>query len=226
MCLVQSKNKRRKNGCSWPLNFYWVASWVMTFIELIIICVIYLPFVFDTYSIGFGITIATLFAFFIIGITYLDLRCMLADPTEPLIFERLENNQHLEYECEDWNWVVMKATKHWKVWNRCVKDFDHHWKWLNNCIGYNNYRTFLVLMIIYVVYNFYFLSMSLWFWIEANENQVVKNVIPARVVVLMIMISKIVITLLTSWLLIFHIYLAWIGLSTYEFIINRRNKKK
>lgn len=36
---------------------------------------------------------------------------------------------------------------HCKVCNRCILQYDHHCLWLNNCIGYNNYRSFVMLLI-------------------------------------------------------------------------------
>ncbi|KAI8069587.1 DHHC palmitoyltransferase-domain-containing protein [Gongronella butleri] len=41
---------------------------------------------------------------------------------------------------------VAKTTRHCKLCNKCVGGMDHHCKWLNCCIGVANYRLFMVLV--------------------------------------------------------------------------------
>jgi DHHC palmitoyltransferase len=49
---------------------------------------------------------------------------------------------------------------HCRVCDRCVLQFDHHCLWVNNCIGYNNYRSFVGLLLHIVLACWYCLLVS------------------------------------------------------------------
>ncbi|KAI8647121.1 DHHC palmitoyltransferase-domain-containing protein [Parasitella parasitica] len=42
---------------------------------------------------------------------------------------------------------VSKQTRHCKLCNKCVGRMDHHCKWLNCCVGESNYRLFITLVV-------------------------------------------------------------------------------
>ena len=46
--------------------------------------------------------------------------------------------------CTYCNRKTHHASKHCKTCNKCIGGFDHHCKWLNVCIGQRNYKAFLV----------------------------------------------------------------------------------
>ena len=54
-----------------------------------------------------------------------------------------------EYYCDKCETHVTEGSKHCRRCNRCAKNFDHHCIWLNNCIGYNNYTSFIVLIVLF-----------------------------------------------------------------------------
>lgn len=137
--------------------------------------------------------------------------------------------EHLyEFEWETWDWYVSKTTKHCKVCNRCTKDFDHHWVWLNNCIGYNNYTSFILLLVSYWAYNWLYLSVGGFsIYTMIRQFSLRKGILIGSLAVWgTTLIFKVVITALTTSLLIFHIFLKLKGQTTYEFIVKRREQKR
>lgn len=148
---------------------------------------------------------------------------MITDPSEPLMNKNNENPDfNYEFECEECDWYVTESTKHCKTCNRWVREFDHHCIWLNNCIGYNNYRHFFVLMVFYSIYNALFISIGVLTCVKVTNNIIIKSVLTTRILVTIALILKLIIFVAASALLIFHIYLKCIGLTTFEFIIKRR----
>lgn len=136
----------------------------------------------------------------------------------------LEHNY--EFECDTCDWYVAPKTKHWKVWNRWTKEFDHHWIWLNNCIGYNNYRYFFILLVVYMFYNFYYLIVGSYWVLTMVDEHVNTHLMVGVSITLLILLLKVIITLGATLLLLFHILLWFRGISTYEFIVQRRARKE
>ncbi|CAK8679255.1 unnamed protein product [Clavelina lepadiformis] len=147
----------------------------------------------------------------------------------------IENNY-----CHICEVAVGEQSKHCSVCNKCVAVFDHHCKWLNNCIGEKNYRMFLLTLLsgtlaavgmlvvgLYVlvggVQDFSFLNQGTW-WNEANTSSAVQ-------VTFLVFIGVKVFILLVSIVLLgqlfgFHLMLVKNGLTTYEYIKGRLNKKE
>lgn len=137
--------------------------------------------------------------------------------------------EHLyEFEWETCDWYVSKTTKHCKVCNRCTKDFDHHCIWLNNCIGYNNYTSFIILLVAYWAYNWLYLIVGGFSIFSMIRHFSIKKGISVGLLAVcgLTLIVKVVITALTTSLLIFHILLKCKGQTTYEFIVKRRELKR
>ena len=80
-------------------------------------------------------------------------------------FKKIDTRDYINsdfiYVCDIWLTHVQNKTKHWRECNRWVSGFDHHWKWLNNWIGDKNYRSFMILIILYFAWNLYLLAMYL-----------------------------------------------------------------
>lgn len=60
--------------------------------------------------------------------------------------ERFDGGAY-EFMCEVCDTHVLNSAKHCGACNRCVDQFDHHCKWINNCVGRANYRHFFRLII-------------------------------------------------------------------------------
>jgi DHHC palmitoyltransferase len=48
---------------------------------------------------------------------------------------------------------------HCRICNRCILQYDHHCVWLNNCVGYNNVRSFVLLLV--------YLTLGCWYGVFA-----------------------------------------------------------
>ncbi|XP_054164815.1 palmitoyltransferase ZDHHC1-like, partial [Oppia nitens] len=161
-------------------------------------------------------------------------------------FDRNKHSHVIEnqfcYICET---TVGSKSKHCSLCNKCVSNFDHHCKWLNNCVGGKNYRWFiycvlsallgiaiifvntLILTIAYFNHNSWLYDRTktlLYFNNDSHINQCLQ-IVWIVVIISTLILSSIAIILLTH-LLGFHLYLNCVGLSTYEFVVQHRNKQK
>lgn len=141
-----------------------------------------------------------------------------------------------EYFCMHCNSHVGLRSKHCKRCDRCTSDFDHHCKWVNNCIGGKNYKLFFSLIFSVIFSGSSFSSLSYYFlWLYINEenkeiffensnNLITSEEILEILVILLIIFATAtaVITLLNLNLVLFHIWLYIKGLTTYEFVLHKR----
>ena len=132
--------------------------------------------------------------------------------------------------------TVAKSARHCAVCDKCVVGFDHHCRWLNTCIGAKNYRYFVAFVTIVfsavtfqgVVSLFVFISclVDSAFYKERLRIAYGTACIPAYLVFLGISIFFLGVAVCASGdLLLFHIYLRFEGISTYEYVKRKRQRE-
>ncbi|RXN27538.1 putative palmitoyltransferase ZDHHC11 isoform X3 [Labeo rohita] len=143
---------------------------------------------------------------------------------------------------------VGPKAKHCSTCNKCIADFDHHCKWLNNCVGGRNYWFFFVTISSAVIGMILLVLVVLFVFIEHYVNpsvlrtspqfQTVKGnntwlvFLPAApletgsisllALAFITILLALAVLLLLCHLLCFHIYLLSQGISTYEYIVQKR----
>ncbi|XP_053467023.1 palmitoyltransferase ZDHHC11 isoform X4 [Ictalurus furcatus] len=154
------------------------------------------------------------------------------------------HNQH----CNLCDVDVGPKVKHCGTCNKCIADFDHHCKWLNNCVGRRNYWLFFMTVLSAVCGVFLLILVISFVFVEHFVNPAILRTAAAFQAVngsttwlvflpvapiqtssaslLLLAVITVIIALasllLLCHLLIFHIFLLYKGMSTYEYIMNQR----
>jgi len=122
--------------------------------------------------------------------------------------------------------VCMKKTqstmRFCQLCRKNVRGLDHHCIWLNTCVGKKNYPVFFLLVtagtLLFTLQSTICLCVALrW----AKDIDVYKKAI----MWLQAIVAFIVANALLS-LLVFHVYLLFIGIGTYDWLIRRANAKR
>ena len=120
--------------------------------------------------------------------------------------------------CSACGTYVSLTAKHCARCDRCVEDFDHHCKWLNTCIGKINYNWFcLLLAAAWACQAFQFifaLRMALAEDKKAEFGVLIVQTAGSGVAILGI-----------SHLVILHCWLKCQGITTFEWIKSRRERR-
>ncbi|KAB0796386.1 hypothetical protein PPYR_10447 [Photinus pyralis] len=136
--------------------------------------------------------------------------------------------------------ITGKRTKHCSACNKCVTSFDHHCKWLNHCIGGRNYVPFLmcvstavaaaVLVALLAIAELIVHNIDPT-WLSRtpfNESGTESSPLPSTndAAFLTVVAALGILAAITAGLLLhlcfFHMYISFLGLTTYEYIRQQR----
>jgi hypothetical protein len=159
------------------------------------------------------------------------------DPSDPVVrWERLcrLNNQPFpedQYElfCQWCDCHVLEGTKHCGRCNRCTMLFDHHCVWLNTCIGLRNYKYFAFYVISLFLLSGMHIIVGSYIVYESYLGCLQQKLIFTIHIELALILASIVVNILAflflTYLILYHIWLYFNKLSTYQHILLKRAKQ-
>lgn len=157
------------------------------------------------------------------------------DPSDIFLKKRKLNQEVLECEigqsiCTICNSTVDNLSKHCGICNKCIDHFDHHCKWLNNCIGVQNYRYFISLLWVLFVNMLVQIIFAILLFFEYNNNQYdyfnrVDNPKVYIALTAITFVESLLVTIGVVYLISFHSYIKCKGMTTFDFIIMKREEK-
>lgn len=232
----------KSHGCSGPLNPLQLLSYL---IMLLLSTAFYILIV-DILPISdLGLLASVLYSLFLLSLSVAGLLATFTDPTDPVILlERRAISQNQPFDSRPYGQIcticsthVMEMSKHCGQCDRCVDGFDHHCKWLNNCVGSRNYRYFVMLIAslecvvsVQVAFSAYILREISYsdmgkrvnerFWLGSGNLSIYVSLLIAFLVV------SITLFIVVGQLIALHIWLRTQGLTTYDYIMRRRQRSK
>ncbi|CAF3913545.1 unnamed protein product [Adineta steineri] len=244
--------QRRRNGLSLPLHWIQIfAIIVILFLILmnyLTLCVNIPTHPWQWLNIVLTSLIILPFLFIFIRLAYIDpaddevIKKSIGPKTN---FDRRQHAHVItELYCHICSVHVTEKAKHCSSCNKCIYSFDHHCVWLNTCIGGKNYRLFLSMLSLVVIGTLILFINSLLQFIGSfqdlssstsllklkpfyNSNQYAILMIPSSLIAFQVITAIIAFIAIACWgltlyLLAFHIYLCYHGISTYDYVVNHR----
>lgn len=230
----------KRNGCAQPFHRLQVASWL----AVALLSALFYALIASELTQPGWLTLTVLYSLSFCLCLVLGLLCTLKDPTDSAVKRLLEGGSNSgEFSsslyprlCTRCNTHVGALSKHCNKCNRCTEQFDHHCDWLNNCIGRDNYRLFVLLLGTLEVWTVLelaaagYVMLGIFLEMEPGCRLVRKFAVGdsgyCYLVALMLMaLVCILIVIGNGYLILFHAWLRIKGLSTYDFIMERRKRR-
>ena len=224
-CIIVMKRQGKDR-----IHPYQVVSWVGTTVVVTAQYVLVL----GGYPRTAGIALGSGYTLNLLGMGAVWILATISDPSAPSLPSQscLPCPPSLTF-CSLCNSLVPSLSKHCSHCNRCISGFDHHCKWLNNCIGAKNYPYFAVFLLtlnLLFAQSLIFDAILLYFCVSDGnllsfyEIFDCKNAVYVGILSILALIS-LVILICVLQLSLFHVWLRFKGLTTYEFILKRREMR-
>jgi len=224
--------KVRRNGFQKGPHPLQVISWCVILFNIFTSVVVILPLLETHQKVTFKqIIFCCIFYTSQVWVVFLGYVITASDPTDPISVQKNPPGKGIAM-CSICAVAVNSNSKHCAQCNRCVDDFDHHCKWLNNCIGKQNYRKFIALTICLecnlLCYFGFCLGGVISYYRDSESFEEKEWIVSseAKVGLLWFMVlESFVFSVANANLLGFHAYLKFKGLSTFDYILQKRSKK-
>ncbi|OMJ68760.1 hypothetical protein SteCoe_33701 [Stentor coeruleus] len=215
--------KKRKNGFERPFGGVQILSlsiFSYTLLNFTVLCIPFLPLIEVTICIGFF-----LISSFSTGLFWY--KTSKTDPSDQTI------SQTGPF-CNICLKFVDITSKHCKVCNKCVLNFDHHCTVINNCVGGHNYRNFIYLLIsvicqqtCVILFTTLFLVNLFKTEMQSIKRSAYKKLSPEAIAFSNFLSLLLNVMIFTSSiaLLSMHAYLKIKGITTYQYIVKKRNNE-
>lgn len=190
----------------------------------------------EWFSESFFIVFVSLFVLIDLTIFSFGLLASITDPSDPLVkYERYCKLTIETFPCDCYDLYcqqcachVQEKTKHCRKCKRCTAQFDHHCIWLNNCIGAKNYCYFIVLIVTVMLQALFHVCMSLFviykFYMTPMRDILNLKHHTTALVLSVGLIVNINAQIFTLYLCLYHFWLKTKQKSTYEHILDKRQK--
>ena len=212
----------RINGFQYPWHPQQICGWFILFMTVIFIHSIFIPSLRENSEIALHVFFSLLsLALFSSMVSATICDCKDAGIT---------NIQEGAMSCS-WCKITFNNphTKHCSLCNKCIEGFDHHCKWLNQCIGRKNYRCFIVsistaCLLSSAVFFLCLVEISLLYKNEGAQQiyprflkMTISQTLFTGFAGTFLVLSGVAAALLVH-LCVFHMFIFWHGLTTYEYI--------
>lgn len=237
MAEIDPPDAVRSHGFESPFHPLQIMGWAVFGTDVVAVGVFAVPIL---ASLPFQLAAAVLYA---ASVAASVAACVAATSCNPADASVLAKSEQAQYDlgddtsevpfCEICDVPVHPRSKHCHACNKCIGIFDHHCMWLNTCIGAANYTQFFMLLVSVDAMLGVLLcsvgSLIVEFVLFADDFQSRAEEVlsmPVGLVVLahvVLCLANLPLFLLVSQLILFHLFLAHQGLTTYEYIDAKRN---
>ncbi|KAF4653047.1 hypothetical protein FOL47_010728 [Perkinsus chesapeaki] len=226
----------RTNGFSRPLSTLQMLSWGVFGVDVVLAATVMLPLCLADGR-WYNLLIFTVWIASAIGMILSAYKATACDPRDKTVSLEGSSSSSTDSKrfCHLCRRLVNIDAKHCRKCDKCVGDFDHHCEWLNNCIGRSNYILFIYATVAAITFTLALTTFSLvelGFVIAEGSissvqrwRQVYSSVTEETVIgcSLLILALNLPLGICTLQLGLFHAFLAYKGLTTYEYIMYKIN---
>jgi len=229
------------NGVSRGLNLHQVSCYVVLATSIFFFSYVIVP----NFITSVQVTLSFLYYLSTCAMIFFGFWATVIDPTDEAVIDERRckregkpfDGSAYMFQCDYCQTSVHEDSKHCRTCDRCVNDFDHHCNWINNCVSKKNYRHFFSAIVSLALSTTFFMLAGLLFTIdyftenigliEDLQDMKVTNKHEWKPIIMSVLTGvSFVFWVLVVKLIFFHIYLMRNELTTYEYIIEKKQLEK